>query len=50
MNQLRIAAFSDAERGGNPTGVMISDTHPGEDEMRRIAAVFEDVNATLAAA
>jgi hypothetical protein len=29
---------------------MISDTHPGEHEMRRIAAVFADANATLAAA
>jgi PhzF family phenazine biosynthesis protein len=38
MNLLRIAAFSDADRGGNPAGVLISDTHPGEDEMRRIAA------------
>ena len=38
MKLLRIAAFSDADRGGNPAGVMIADTHPGEDEMRRIAA------------
>lgn len=38
MNLLRIAAFSDADRGGNPAGVLIADTHPGEDEMRRIAA------------
>jgi predicted PhzF superfamily epimerase YddE/YHI9 len=46
MHLLRIAAFSEADRGGNPAGVMIADTHPGEDEMRRIAAA----NATLAAA
>jgi PhzF family phenazine biosynthesis protein len=38
MKLLRIAAFSDADRGGNPAGVMIADTHPGEDEMRCIAA------------
>jgi len=38
MNLLRIAAFSDADRGGNPAGVLIADNHPGEDEMRRIAA------------
>jgi PhzF family phenazine biosynthesis protein len=38
MDLLRIAAFSDADRGGNPAGVLIADTHPGEDEMRRIAA------------
>lgn len=38
MNLLRIAAFSDAGRGGNPAGVLISDSHPYENEMRRIAA------------
>ena len=38
MYLLRIAAFSDTDRGGNPAGVMIADTLPGEDEMRRIAA------------
>ena len=38
MALLRIAAFSDAGRGGNPAGVLISDQHPEEDEMRRIAA------------
>ena len=38
MKLLRIAAFSDAGRGGNPAGVMIADTHPDEAEMRRIAA------------
>ena len=35
---LRIAAFSDGERGGNPAGVSIADRHPGEADMRRIAA------------
>jgi len=34
----RIAAFCDDDRGGNPAGVMIGDTHPDESEMRRIAA------------
>jgi len=38
MHLLRIAAFSDADRGGNPAGVMIADSHPGEGEMQRIAA------------
>ena len=35
---LRIAAFSDGERGGNPAGVLVAQRHPHEDEMRRIAA------------
>ena len=35
---LRIAAFCDGERGGNPAGVSISQQHPAEAEMRRIAA------------
>lgn len=35
---LRIAAFADGDRGGNPAGVLISETLPDEDEMRRIAA------------
>ncbi|MBT8441553.1 MAG: PhzF family phenazine biosynthesis protein [Gammaproteobacteria bacterium] len=35
---LRIAAFADGDRGGNPAGVLIADRHPAEDEMRRIAA------------
>ena len=35
---LRIAAFADGDRGGNPAGVVITETHPDEDEMRRIAA------------
>jgi len=38
MNLLRIAAFADAGTGGNPAGVMIADTLPDDDEMRRIAA------------
>ncbi len=39
MNQvLRIAAFADGDRGGNPAGVLITQTHPDENEMRRIAA------------
>ena len=38
MTLLRIAAFSDADRGGNPAGVLIAGAHPGEQEMRRIAA------------
>ena len=35
---LRIAAFSDGDRGGNPAGVVIGEQHPSEAEMRRIAA------------
>jgi len=35
---LRIAAFCDGDSGGNPAGVMIGDSYPGEDDMRRIAA------------
>jgi PhzF family phenazine biosynthesis protein len=38
MSLLRIAAFSDADRGGNPAGVLITDLHPDEEEMRCIAA------------
>jgi PhzF family phenazine biosynthesis protein len=38
MNLLRIAAFADSGKGGNPAGVMIADTLPDDDEMRRIAA------------
>jgi PhzF family phenazine biosynthesis protein len=37
MKLLRIAAFSDADQGGNPAGVVITDSHPDETEMRRIA-------------
>ena len=35
---LRIAAFSDGDRGGNPAGVLITESHPDSAEMRRIAA------------
>jgi PhzF family phenazine biosynthesis protein len=38
MNILKIAAFSDGGRGGNPAGVMITDDLPGDAEMQRIAA------------
>jgi len=38
MNILRIAAFADAGRGGNPAGVVITDTHPDASEMQRIAS------------
>lgn len=38
MELLKIAAFSDGERGGNPAGVAIADALPPEAEMRRIAA------------
>jgi PhzF family phenazine biosynthesis protein len=38
MNLLRIAAFSDDGKGGNPAGVLICDTLPEDPEMRRIAA------------
>jgi predicted PhzF superfamily epimerase YddE/YHI9 len=50
MHLLRIAAFSEADRGSNPAGVMIVDAHPGEHEMQLIAAVFADANATTLAA
>lgn len=38
MNILKIAAFSDGEVGGNPAGVVISDSFPNETEMQQIAA------------
>ena len=38
MNILKIAAFSDAEGGGNPAGVMIAPELPPVSEMQRIAA------------
>lgn len=38
MSVLRIAAFSDGARGGNPAGVWIAAELPGDAEMRRIAA------------
>lgn len=34
----KIAAFSDHNIGGNPAGVLITDEHPSEAEMRSIAA------------
>ena len=34
----RIAAFSDAGKGGNPAGIVIADHFPADPEMRRIAA------------
>lgn len=38
MEILRIAAFADGERGGNPAGVAIADALPSPAEMQRIAA------------
>lgn len=38
MELLKIAAFSDGERGGNPAGVAIADALPAVAEMQRIAA------------
>ena len=38
MNVQKIAAFSDGNTGGNPAGVVISEHHPSEADMRRIAA------------
>ena len=38
MNLLRIAAFSDAGKGGNPAGVLIAESLPAGREMQRIAA------------
>ena len=38
MDVLRIAAFSQGERGGNPAGVAIGETLPEASEMQRIAA------------
>ena len=38
MELLKIAAFSDGERGGNPAGVALADALPPDAEMRRIAA------------
>ncbi len=34
----KIAAFSDGDKGGNPAGVLISESHPEAIEMQRIAA------------
>ena len=38
MDVQKIAAFSDGNTGGNPAGVVISDQHPSDAEMKRIAA------------
>ncbi len=38
MTIQRIAAFSNGNSGGNPAGVYISDRHPSETDMQRIAA------------
>lgn len=38
MTLLRIAAFADGARGGNPAGVLIADTLPADVDMQRIAA------------
>ncbi len=35
---LRLAAFADGDAGGNPAGVVVTDAHPSESEMQRIAA------------
>ena len=35
---LRLAAFADGDRGGNPAGVLIDAAHPADAEMARIAA------------
>lgn len=38
MSILRIAAFADADQGGNPAGVMIANSHPDGADMQRLAA------------
>jgi PhzF family phenazine biosynthesis protein len=38
MTVLRLAAFSDGDRGGNPAGVVIAEQLPADSEMQRIAA------------
>lgn len=38
MTVLRISAFSDGDRGGNPAGVMIADSLPSPERMQAIAA------------
>lgn len=35
---IRLAAFADGERGGNPAGVLVGDTLPSDERMRAIAA------------
>lgn len=37
MDTLHIAAFSDGNIGGNPAGVLISDSHPSTQQMQKIA-------------
>lgn len=38
MKVQKIAAFSDGNTGGNPAGVVISEHHPSDADMKRIAA------------
>lgn len=38
MTLLRLSAFTDAGRGGNPAGVHLGGAHPAAQEMQRIAA------------
>ena len=38
MEVQKIAAFSDGNTGGNPAGVVITEQHPSDAEMKRIAA------------
>jgi len=38
MGVQKIAAFSDGNAGGNPAGVMIAESFPGDAEMQKIAA------------
>lgn len=38
MTVIKIASFADGSQGGNPAGVVISEQHPTESEMRCIAA------------
>jgi len=38
MSLIRISAFSDANKGGNPAGVHITNEHPSAEEMQAIAA------------
>lgn len=37
MNTQKIAAFSDGDKGGNPAGVLISESHPSDADMQKIA-------------
>lgn len=38
MNVIKISAFSDDNRGGNPAGVVLTETMPSEDDMQKAAA------------